>query len=86
MTKLTVAFQNFASAYKKHVKTDYVMNWEIWREEIMVHLKLVRQPVLKKQSGFRSGACVAKGVCSLLCLLLQTGWYALLYSAKCRGL
>ena len=52
----------------------------------MVHLKLVRQPVLKKQSGFRSGACVAKGVCSLLCLLLQTGWYALLYSAKCRGL
>jgi hypothetical protein len=50
----------------------------------MVHLKLVRQPVLKEESGFRSGVCVAKGVCILLCLLLQTGWYALFYSAKRR--
>jgi len=44
----------------------------------MVHLKLVRQLVLKEESGFSSGA---KGACNLLCLLLQTGWYALLYSA-----
>jgi hypothetical protein len=51
----------------------------------MVHVKLVSRPVLKEQSAFRSGACVAKGVCSLLCLLLQTGWYALLYSTKRRA-
>jgi hypothetical protein len=52
----------------------------------MVHLKLVRQPMLKEESGFRSGDCVAEGACSLLCLLRQSGWYALLYSAKRRGL
>ena len=51
----------------------------------MVHLKLVRQPMLKDESGFRSGTCVAKGMCCLLCFILQAGRYALLYAAKCRA-
>ena len=54
----------------------------IWTEEIMVHVKLVSRPVLKEQRGFRSGTCVAKGVCSfcvcyfklvgMLCFILRS--------------
>jgi hypothetical protein len=43
----------------------------------MVHLKLVRQPMIKEESGFRSGARVAFCVCyiklvGMLCFILRS--------------